>query len=61
MIKSRTLIWAKHVARIKDGSSAFKLLTGKLTGKRPLGKPKRRQEGSIRMDKKNRCLYEDLG
>ena len=42
---------------MEESRSAFKLLTGKLTGKRPLGKPKRRQEGSIRMDKKKIGVY----
>ena len=37
-IKSRRLRWAGHVARIKEGRSAFKILTGKPTGKRPLGR-----------------------
>ena len=32
--------------------SAFKILTGTLTGKRPLGRPKHRWENSIRMDLK---------
>ena len=30
--------WAGHVARMEEGRSAFKILTGKPTGKRPLGK-----------------------
>ena len=30
--------------------SAFKILTAKPTGKRPLGRPRRRCEGNIRMD-----------
>ena len=30
--------------------SAFKVLTGKPTGKRPLGRPRRRWEDNIRMD-----------
>ena len=30
--------------------SAFKILTGKPTGKRPLGRPRRRWEDNIRMD-----------
>ena len=38
VIKSRRLRWADHVARIK-------ILTGKPTGKRPLGSPRRRWEG----------------
>ena len=32
------------------GRSAFKILTGKPTGKRPLGKPRRRWEDNIRID-----------
>ena len=30
--------------------SAFKIFTGKPTGKRPLGRPRRRWEDNIRMD-----------
>ena len=37
MIKSRRLRWAGHVSRMEEGRSAFKMLTGKPTGKRPLG------------------------
>ena len=33
-----------------EGMSAFKMLTGKPTGKRPLGRPRRRWEDNIRMD-----------
>ena len=36
--------------RMEEGSSAFKLLTGKPIGKRPLGRPRRRWEDNIRMD-----------
>ena len=50
MIKSRKLRWAEHVARMEEGSSAFKILKGKPTGKRPLGRPRRRWEDDIRMD-----------
>ena len=35
---------------MKEGRSAFKILTGKPTGKRPLGRPRRRWEDNIRMD-----------
>ena len=44
MIKSRKLRWAGHVARMEEGRSAFKILTGKPTGKRPWGRPRRRWE-----------------
>ena len=54
MIKSRRLRWAEHVARMEEGRSRpiFKILTGKPTGKRPLGRPRRRWEDNVRMDLK---------
>ena len=39
VIKSRRLRWAGHVARMEEGRSAFKMLIGKPTEKRPLGRP----------------------
>ena len=50
IIKSRRLRWAGHVARMEEGRSAFKILTGKPTRKRPLRRPRRRWEDNIRMD-----------
>ena len=50
VIKSRKLRWAGHVCRMEEGRSAFKILTGKPTGKRPLGRLRRRWEDNIRMD-----------
>ena len=35
-----------------DFRSAFNIFTGKPTGKRPLGRPRRRLEDTIRMDLK---------
>ena len=52
MIKSRRLRWVGHVARMEEGRSAFNILTGKPTGKRPLGRPRRKWEDNIRMDLK---------
>ena len=52
VIKSRRLKWAGLIARMEEGRSAFKILTGKPTGKRPLGRPRRRLEDNIRMDLK---------
>ena len=42
------VIWAGHVARMEEGRSAFKILTGIPAGKRPLGSPRRRWEDNIR-------------
>ena len=50
VIKSRRLRWVGHVARMEECRSAFKILTGKPTGKRPLRRPRRRWEDNIRMD-----------
>ena len=37
VVKSGKLWWIRHVARMREGKSAFKMLTGKLTGYRSLG------------------------
>ena len=52
MIKSRRLRWAGYVARMEEGRSAIKILAGKPTGKRPLGRPKPRWEDNIIMEPK---------
>ena len=50
VIKYKRLRWAGYVARMEEGSSSFKILTGKPTRKRPLGRPRRRWEDNIRLD-----------
>ena len=40
---------------MEEGKSAFKILTGKPTGKRPLGRPRRRCVDNIRM------ILEEIG
>ena len=57
VIKSRRLRWAGHVARMEEGRSVFKILTGKSTGKRPLGRPRHRWEDNVRMALKEICTY----
>jgi hypothetical protein len=49
VIKSSRLRWIGHVARMKKGRSAFKILPDKHTGRRPLGRPRQRWEDNIRM------------
>jgi hypothetical protein len=48
-IKSRKMRWAGHVARMGEKIKVYKVLVGKLEGKRPLGRPRRRWEDGIRM------------
>ena len=45
MIISRRLGWAEYVAKMEKGRIALKMLMGK-----PIGKPRYRWEGNIRMD-----------
>ena len=42
VIRCRRVVWAGLVASMEEGRSVFKILTGKPTGKRPLGRPRRR-------------------
>jgi hypothetical protein len=39
VIKSRMMRWAWHVVRMGEIRNAYKILAGKLEGKRPLGRP----------------------
>ena len=57
VIKSKRLRWTGYVARVEEGRRAFKILTGILTGKRPLGRPRRRLNGPCR----NRYQNDKLG
>ena len=41
---------------MEGGRSAFKILTGRPTGKRPFGRPMRRWEDNIRIDLKEICI-----
>jgi hypothetical protein len=50
VIKSRTMKWAGHVARMGEGRGAYRVLVGRPEGKRSLGRPRRRWEDNIKMD-----------
>ena len=58
--KSRRMRWAGHVARMGEERGAYRVLVGKLEGKRPLGRPRRRWVDNIRMDLQEvGCWYVD--
>ena len=40
--------WVGHVARMGVGRGVYRVLVGKLEGKRPLGRPRSRWENSIK-------------
>jgi len=50
MVKSRRMRWAGHVARMGEDRGVHRVLVGKPEGKRPLGRPRRRWEGNIKID-----------
>jgi len=50
MIKWRRMRWVGHVARMDDERGVYRVLVGKLEGRRPLGRPKRRWMNNIRLD-----------
>ena len=49
VIKLRRMGWAGHVARMERGEAYTGLWWGKPEGKRPLGRPRHRQD-NIKMD-----------
>ena len=42
VIKSRRMKWAGHVAHMGEKRGVYRVLVGKLEGKRPLGRPRHR-------------------
>ena len=50
VIKSRRMRWAGRVSRVGKKRGVYRVLVGKLEGKRPLGRPSRRWEDYIKMD-----------
>ena len=50
VIKSRRIRLTGHVERISEAREMCRVLVGKLKGRRPLGRPRRRWVDNIRMD-----------
>ena len=50
VIKSRRMRWAGHVAHMRERSSIYRVLVGKPEGRGPLGRPRHRWEGNIKID-----------
>jgi hypothetical protein len=49
-MKSRRMRWAENVARMGEGRNVYRVLVGKLEGKRQLERPRRRWEDGIKID-----------
>jgi hypothetical protein len=52
VIKARSMRWAGHVARMGEVRGAYNILFGRPEGRRPLGRPRRRWEDKIKMDRR---------
>jgi hypothetical protein len=50
VIKSRRMRWAGHVAHMGEWRGVYRVLVGRPKGKRPLGSPRCRWEGNVKMD-----------
>jgi len=50
VIKWRRMRWAGHVARMGEERGVYGILLGKLEGRRPLGRPRRKWVDNIMMD-----------
>ena len=42
--------WAGHIACMGERGGVYRVLVGKTEGKRPLGRPRLRWEGNMKMD-----------
>jgi len=52
--------WAGHVARMGEERGVYRFMVGKLEGRRPLGRPRRKWVDNIRMDLQEMgCGYMD--
>jgi len=50
VIKSRRMRWVGHVTRMGKRRGIYRVLVGKPDGKRPLGRPRHKREGNIKID-----------
>jgi hypothetical protein len=49
-MKLKRMRWEGHLVRMGNKRNAYRLLVGKLEGKMPLGRPRRRWLDNIRID-----------
>ena len=50
VIKSRRMRWTGHVACMEERRGIYRVLLGKLEGKKSLGRPRHKWEDNINMD-----------
>jgi hypothetical protein len=57
VINARRFRWAGHVARMGEGRGVYRVLVGSPEGKKPLGRPRRREEDNIKLDLRGIGIY----
>jgi len=55
VIKSRKMRWAGHLVCMEERRDIYRVSVGKPEGKRPLGRPRHREEDNIKID------FQDVG
>ena len=50
MIKTKILRWAGHVARMRESGGSYRILVGVSERTSPLGRPKHRWKGNIKIN-----------
>jgi hypothetical protein len=50
VIKSRRISWSGHVVRVGESRGVYRVLVRKLEGKGPLGRPRLRWKGNIKLN-----------
>ena len=50
VMKSRGIMWAVHVERIRERSGVYRFLVGKPEQKGPIGRPSHKLEDNIKME-----------
>jgi hypothetical protein len=50
VMKSRRMKWTGHITRMGERRGVYRVVVGKPEGKRPLGRPRHREEYNIKMD-----------
>jgi hypothetical protein len=52
VIKARRMRGVGHVASVGEGRGVYRVLVGRPEGKRPLGRPRRRWEDNVKVDRR---------
>jgi hypothetical protein len=58
-MKKRKMRWAGNIMRMREMSNSSNILVGKPEGERPVGRPRRRWDYNVRMNRKEMWNFSD--